>query len=180
MSSDKLNGTGGQMRTGASGRVAIFWTQTEIDGLEAAPLSFLSVGAAWSWRGQARYLAEPAAQPLELGRVAGTQAAPTVRNVQIQNLPDAARGLIVLTNGAQTFTGHVFLVSGESAPILIFEGACPGRDQEFWISEFIEIENQSDEAAEQDRTIVAFPFRPTPDVGDLDPRKAVLVGRRVD
>ena len=39
------------MRTGQSGRVAISWAQTELDGLEGAPLSFMAVGAVWSWRG---------------------------------------------------------------------------------------------------------------------------------
>ncbi|MDX1744202.1 MAG: hypothetical protein R3186_11515 [Ruegeria sp.] len=168
------------MRAGANGRLAIFWSQTEIDGLEAAPVSFLYVGAAWSWRGRARFLVDSAAQPWERGSDAGIHAAAPDCNDNIRNVPDAAHGLIVLTNGAQTFTAHVFLVSDEPAPILVFEGACPGRDQEFWISEFSEIENRGGEAAEQDRTIVAFPFRPMPDVGEQDPRKAVVVGRRAD
>ena len=40
------------MGTGFNGQVAISWSQTEIDGLEAAPLAHLVVGAAWSWRGR--------------------------------------------------------------------------------------------------------------------------------
>ena len=41
------------MKTGFRGTFVISWTQTEIDGLEAAPVSALDVGAAWSWRGEA-------------------------------------------------------------------------------------------------------------------------------
>ena len=39
------------MKTGFSGTFVISWTQTEVDGLEAAPVQSLNVGAAWSWRG---------------------------------------------------------------------------------------------------------------------------------
>jgi len=38
-------------KTGFLGTFVISWSQTEIDGLEAAPVQSLKVGAAWSWRG---------------------------------------------------------------------------------------------------------------------------------
>ena len=41
------------MKTGFRGTFVISWSQTEVDGLEAAPVKNLSVGAAWSWRGDA-------------------------------------------------------------------------------------------------------------------------------
>ena len=41
------------MKTGFRGTFVISWSQTDIDGLEAAPLDALQVGAAWSWRGEA-------------------------------------------------------------------------------------------------------------------------------
>ncbi|MDE1132458.1 MAG: hemolysin-type calcium-binding protein, partial [Ascidiaceihabitans sp.] len=39
------------MKTGLKGTFVVSWSQTEIDGLEAAPVQSLNVGAAWSWRG---------------------------------------------------------------------------------------------------------------------------------
>ena len=39
------------MKTGFRGTFVISWSQTEVDGLEASPVQSLSVGAAWSWRG---------------------------------------------------------------------------------------------------------------------------------
>ncbi len=41
------------MKTGFKGTFVISWSQTEIDGLEVAPVQSINVGAAWSWRGDA-------------------------------------------------------------------------------------------------------------------------------
>ena len=41
------------MRAGYTGTFVISWSQTEVDGLEAALHTSLKVGAAWSWRGDA-------------------------------------------------------------------------------------------------------------------------------
>ncbi|HKK86272.1 MAG TPA: hemolysin-type calcium-binding protein, partial [Roseovarius sp.] len=41
------------MKTGFRGAFVISWSQTEVDGLEAAPVQALNVGTAWSWRGDA-------------------------------------------------------------------------------------------------------------------------------
>ena len=41
------------MKTGYRGTFVISWLQTEIDGLDAAPMQFLKEGAAWAWRGDA-------------------------------------------------------------------------------------------------------------------------------
>ena len=39
------------MKTGFSGTFVISWSQTELDGLMAAPTEALEIGAAWSWHG---------------------------------------------------------------------------------------------------------------------------------
>ena len=39
------------MKTGSSGTFVISWSQTETDGLKAAPLDILAVGASWRWTG---------------------------------------------------------------------------------------------------------------------------------
>lgn len=168
------------MRTGQSGRIAIFWRQTEIDGLEAAPLSFLSVGAAWSWRGQARFLQNSSVQMLEGAEEIGPSSATLTQCVQGQNLSDHASGLLVLTNGAQTFTATLFPIAGESAPMLVFEGDFPERDQDFWISEITETAGQGNEATGMDETVIAFPSRSVPVLDDQDQQRAVSTGRRAD
>jgi hypothetical protein len=171
----------GTMRAGENGRTAVLWSQTEIDGLEAAPLSFLTIGAAWSWRGQARYLIETATQALEwTGQARGGAAATLEHCAQVENLPEEASGLLVLTNGAQTFTAALFPVVGEAVPMLVFEGDCPDRDQEFWISEIAEGGIQSDTFSGIESTVVAFPARSERDLDEADLRVAVRAGRRAD
>ena len=39
------------MKTGSQGTFVISWSQTETDGLRAATLDILTVGAAWRWTG---------------------------------------------------------------------------------------------------------------------------------
>ena len=41
------------MKTGSLGTFVISWSQTEVDGLKAASLDLLSVGAVWRWTGAA-------------------------------------------------------------------------------------------------------------------------------
>lgn len=153
------------MRAGHSGRIAISWTQTELDGLEAAPQSFLKVGAAWSWRGQVHSLAESSPQSLALSGQAQENTAKMLKSlVPSLEAADGAMGVVVLTNGAQTFTAHLYLVTGEADPVLVFEDGCPVRDQDFWIGAYTEFEDQSD-SLQLDRTVVAFPTRARADEG---------------
>ena len=41
------------MKTGFKGTFVISWAQTEVDGVQAAPLDVLNVGASWRWTGDA-------------------------------------------------------------------------------------------------------------------------------
>ena len=40
------------MGTGFLGTFVISWSQTELDGLRAAPISAVQKGAVWSWNGE--------------------------------------------------------------------------------------------------------------------------------
>ena len=60
------------MKTGFRGTFVISWTQTEVDGLEAAPVRALTVGAAWSWRGDAVQVDGPSGV-LRLDRAEGSE-----------------------------------------------------------------------------------------------------------
>ncbi|NVO54340.1 hypothetical protein HW561_00875 [Rhodobacteraceae bacterium B1Z28] len=146
------------MRTGKSGRVAISWTQTELDGLEAAPLASLAVGAAWSWRGQAVMLSEANEQSLEQTGYAGGIATRTSdRFAVVREISGHVTGAVMLTNGAQRFCADLVVDGDEVAPTLVFEGGCPPRDQDFWISEITEIAVLSNADSGRDSTVITFP-----------------------
>lgn len=145
------------MRAGENGRVSISWTQTELNGLEAAPQSFLKIGAAWSWRGQALSLASPAEQGLVLSGQAEAYSSKVLNSIAPSpNMADGALGRIVLTNGARKYTALLFSVAGEAEPTLVFENGYPARDQEFWVSAYTEFESESNSSL-PDQTVVAFP-----------------------
>lgn len=153
------------MRAGVSGRISISWTQTELDGLEAAPQSFLKVGAAWSWRGQALSLASPSEQGLVLSGQAEAYASKVLSSMSpSRSAADGALGRVVLTNGAQTYTADLFKVPGEADPTLVFENGYPARDQEFWVSAYAEFERETASTL-PDRTVVAFPTQSLTDEG---------------
>ena len=108
------------MRTGENGRKAISWKQTEIDGLEAAPLDFLAIGAAWSWRGQARSLVDCDERSEIDSRGQGRDEVSAVASGQ---LTDGHFMQIVLTNGAQSHVATLLEEDDSSQPTLIFDGA---------------------------------------------------------
>lgn len=169
------------MRAGENGRIAIFWNQTDIDGLEAAPLSFLEIGASWSWRGQARFLVETTEQSQEwTGQSHGASASTLEFCARISDLADEAKSLLVLTNGAQTYTAALFSVVGQAVPMLVFEGSCPERDQEFWISDIAENTSKTDGLALAEDTVVAFPSRQDPDTSSPDSHFAKKAGIGAD
>ncbi|WP_170607314.1 hypothetical protein [Ruegeria arenilitoris] len=148
---------GGQMRTGQSGRVAVYWSQTELDGLEAAPLSHLCVGVAWSWRGFiVDYLSEA-----DMGHQSHRFHETNMLNVQV---PAATRPVnatrvyasLELLNGAQSFSADLIWMHGDDRLVLMFENGCPPRDEEFWISS-VTLAAKPSAYERTDNTVVAFP-----------------------
>lgn len=137
------------MGTGFGGTFVISWSQTEVDGLDAAPIESLSVGAAWSWRGDAVRVDGPS-ELLRLEQADGEKnirkrAARMVRrlvgaavsgtrdlgSVEMPDfVPDCA---IVVTDGAQTFTVTVIEIGGGAMPLLMFLGSVPPRNSELWV-----------------------------------------------
>ncbi len=151
------NSAGGQMRTDKSGHVAISWTQTEVDGLEEAPIDQLGVGSTWSWRGRSLKLSTELVENVDRSLASGIVAelADWCQTAVDEMLPEHAR--IELSNGAQKFVAKLAMVVGEEAPVLVFEGGCPEPGQEFWVSAAAaQIEPVSITRTE-DRTVVAFP-----------------------
>ncbi len=137
------------MTTGFGGTFVISWSQTEVDGLEAAPLHALNVGAAWSWRGDVVQV-DAAGDVLRLGPAEGEaelrkRAARMVRRlvgaaitqtrdldaVQVSS-PLEENGFVV-TDGAQSYTVTVIDVGNGAPPLLMFLDRLPPRNSDLWV-----------------------------------------------
>ncbi len=137
------------METGLGGTFVISWSQTEVDGLEAAPVQSLKVGASWSWHGDAVRV-DGAGHVLRLEQAEGEaelrkRAARMVRRLigaavtQTQDIdavkvrmPLEESGFVV-TDGAQSFTVTVIEVGHGAPPLLMFMDRMPPRATDLWV-----------------------------------------------
>lgn len=137
------------MGTGFRGTFVISWSQTEVDGLEAASLQSLDVGAAWAWRGELVRVDGPS-ELLRLERADGAENSRKRAARIVRRLVGAARsdtrdlsqveideplmesGFIV-TDGAQSYTVTLIEVGKGVAPLLMFMDEIPPRDTEMWV-----------------------------------------------
>jgi hypothetical protein len=140
------------MGMGFRGTFVISWSQTEIDGLDAAPVQALSVGTAWAWRGDAVRVDGPS-DVLRLDEADGAEnlrkrAARMVhrlvgtaleRNVSARPLegPEAGAPLLdnsfVVTDGSKSYSVTLIEVGGGSQPLLMFLNELPPRNCDLWI-----------------------------------------------
>ncbi|EEW58992.1 conserved hypothetical protein [Ruegeria sp. TrichCH4B] len=137
------------MKTGFCGTFVISWTQTEIDGLEAAPVAALEVGAAWSWHGDAVRVDGPS-ELLRLDMADGEQdlrrrAARTVRRLvgaAVQNRSDihaididdpVTDSSFIVTNGVQSYTVTVIEAGRGRPALLMFVDEIPPRNTDLWV-----------------------------------------------
>ncbi|OBY25553.1 Hint domain-containing protein [Leisingera sp. JC1] len=137
------------MKTGFRGTFVISWSQTEIDGLPAAPKDALDAGAAWSWHGDAVQVDGPAGL-LRLDGANGEaelrrRAARSVRRLvgaAVQNRPDVEAVEIdeplmdcwfVVTNGVQSFTATLIETGPDQNPLLMFVDQLPPRGTDLWV-----------------------------------------------
>ena len=142
------------MKTGFKGTYDISWSQTEIDGLDAAPVQTLSVGGAWSWRGDAIRVDGPN-DVLRLDRTDEAEhlrhrAARMVRRLvgaaldreTLKPHPDPIDpsdpapmmdNSFVVTDGGASYTVTLIEVGGGSQPLLMFLDEIPPRNTDLWI-----------------------------------------------
>jgi hypothetical protein len=138
------------MKTGFKGTFVISWSQTEIDGLEIAPVQSINVGAAWSWRGDAIRVDGPS-DVLRLDRANGSanlrkRAARMVHRLvgaAVDHKPLAVHEFtdknplmdssFVVTDGAQSYTITLIEVGNGSQPLLMFLDEIPPRDCDLWV-----------------------------------------------
>lgn len=138
------------MKTGSLGTFVISWSQTEVDGLKAASLGLLSVGATWRWTGAAVRVDGPQGLLLLEGAEGGAElrkrAARMVRRLvgaavsrcddegQDEDLAAAVpeQGFLV-TDGRASYTVTVIAVPDTGAHLLMMVGDLPPVDQDLWV-----------------------------------------------
>jgi hypothetical protein len=138
------------MMTGFRGTFVISWSQTELDGLAAAPAASLIVGATWQWSGEAVRVDGPA-DVLVLGQAEETanlrqHAARAVRRLvgaalereRVESLPEPDDPLLeagfALTDGIRRYTATMIDVADGRPPLLMFINDLPPVGHDLWIT----------------------------------------------
>jgi hypothetical protein len=137
------------MKTGFRGTFVISWSQTEVDGLSAAPVPALGVGASWSWCGDAVRVDGPSEllrleQADEEGNIRRRAARMVHRLVgaavsNARRLDDVDIGAplldnsFVVTDGSQSFTVTLIEVGQGQPPLLMFVNELPPRNKGLWV-----------------------------------------------
>lgn len=161
------------MRTGFYGTFVIPWPQTELDGLWAAPLPSVAVGAAWRWTGEAVRVDGPS-DVLRLGTADGEEdmrkrAAMAVRRfvgavqdnpVDLDKIDDDDEPLFdqcfEVTDGRKTWVVTMIGTSNPERPLLMFHNDIPLKDKDLWIVRHnIDPEDPS-AASPFDRGVICF------------------------
>lgn len=137
------------MGTGFRGTFVISWSQTELDGVSAAPVQALSVGHTWSWRGDVVRVDGPN-ELLRLDLAEGEtvnrkRAARMVRRLvgaALSNTRDLGQGDMdeplmdvgfVVTDGTRSYTVTIIEVGNAAPPLLMFHDDIPPREKDMWV-----------------------------------------------
>lgn len=137
------------MRTGFRGTFVISWSQTEADGLRAAPLDILAVGASWRWTGEAvrvdgaqgLLLLEGAEGAADIRKRAARMvrrligaAIPTTegQTADPEGIETPEQGFVV-TDGHQSYSVTLIEVPDTGARLLMFVNDIPPVDTDLWV-----------------------------------------------
>ncbi len=141
------------MKTGFRGTFVISWSQTEIDGLDAAPVHSLNVGAAWAWRGDAIRVDGPTdvlrldqADDAENLRKRAARMVHRLVGVALDDkvvvpvkpdrdlpAPPLMDNSFVVTDGGKSYTVTLIEVGRGTQPLLMFLDEMPPRNSDLWI-----------------------------------------------
>lgn len=139
--------------TGYRGTFVLPWSQTLIDGLDAAPMSMLRIGATWEWQGAPLRVDGPdgiltlcgaegeanlrqsvsraVSRMLRLGKT----NLDTMNSDEVEVQRQLTNGGFIVTNGAQVFRVMLLEHFNGSAPLVVFDGPLPPKAQELWVAE---------------------------------------------
>lgn len=143
------------MNTGFLGTFVISWSQTEIDGVQSAPLSLLNVGAAWRYQGNWVRVDRPtdvlvlhgASQHADMrlraarmvrslvGKALSStetapQSGPAFAPPDDEHLPDQS---FVVTDGHQSYTLTLIPVPDTGSRLVMSLGPMPPANQDLWV-----------------------------------------------
>jgi len=141
------------MSTRIRGTFVLSWAQVELEGVAAAPVDLLRLGAAWMWRGQALRVDGPA-DVLMLGRTPEDEAlhdhaARAIDAVidRVVGRPDCGRGRPRRTDPDIPLLDHGFSVTDgrrrynaslverpDGPPLCVFPDELPPPERELWVS----------------------------------------------
>lgn len=176
------------MMTGFRGTFVISWSQTELDGLAAAPVGSLSVGALWQWHGEATRVDGPS-EILVLRQSEETErlrrhAARAVRRLVYVAMgrgstsrvadPDAPvldAGFAV-TDGLRSYTATLIEVPERNLPLLMFLDEMPPLGQDLWVTHVSDQTLHANRSGDPVPHVICF----TPDTRIATPDGARRVG----
>lgn len=136
------------MKTGYQGTFVVAWTQTEVDGVENAPVDSLCVGASWRYSGEVVQVDGPrdlliltdaqgeterrqsAARKVRKLLGAAVSGQPIASIEAGDDLPDQS---FTVTNGFDAFVITVVDLPDNSARLLMFAGRVPPAQTDLWI-----------------------------------------------
>ena len=137
------------MKTGSQGTFVISWSQTETDGLKAAPLDILTVGASWRWSGAPVRVDGPQGVLIlteaEGGADLRKRAARMVRRLigtavggdkagKDEDLePDLPDQCFIVTDGHQTYPITLITVPDTGALLAMLVDDLPPSGQDLWV-----------------------------------------------
>jgi hypothetical protein len=145
----KMGGQTG-MKTGFCGTYVISWAQTEVDGVQAAPLHLLTIGASWRWVGDAVRVDAPQTV-LVLNGAEGVidvrkRAAKMVKRLIGAGLASPRAALadddrdqtnddqsFVVTDGRRSYLATLIPVPDTGVQLVMFLGDVPPEDCDLWV-----------------------------------------------
>ncbi len=138
------------MKTGFKGTFVISWAQTEVDGVQAAPLDVLNVGASWRWTGaavrvdaaQSVLVLEDAEGVIDVRRraagmvrrlIGAAIASPRGPIWQAEEDPSDTEHSFVVTDGRRSFVATLIPVPDTGVYLVMFLGDVPAPDCDLWV-----------------------------------------------
>ena len=160
------------MKTGSRGTFVISWSQTETDGVKAAALDILTVGATWRWTGEpvrvdgpqgvliltgaegTREIRKRAARMVR--RLVGTALGANEKPLGSDADPDLPDQGFLVTDGRQTYTVTLIAVPDTGAVLLLVVGEMPPQDQDLWVIETSIDRNLAQPGARPEGGVICF------------------------